>query len=317
MQSMRISLGGLAAVVLLAALPLAAHADVKVSVDQVVPPQGESCAVLGVTEITPYIYDGALHSFDVTVSDASYVVLSAEVGGVSVPFSQVSRWFDQSQGVRMHIDIESQYLLSDTPITVTLMSAHSGAQGATCIATVTSIVHAIPGASIPATPTSPSEVKPTAHAPESGAGYPWSHITYGTKPEPAAPATTAPATSSATSAPALITAIHSLGDLCATGSGPAKLWIILLVLYAVFVWFLVSQKRGVGESRDWSVALVVAAFLALLFFWYISAVCRTGSWAPIVATVIACAGLIALTQSDGKGTDLLLLQDAKKEEKKA
>lgn len=311
MQSMRGYLAGFAATALFSLAPLAAHADVAIHVDQVVPPQGESCAVLGATEIMPYIYDGALHSFDVTVSDPSYVVLSAEVGGASVPFSQVSRWFDQAQGVRMHVDIESRYLLNDTPITVTLMSAHSGPQGATCIATITSVVPAVSGAAIPAGPAAPSEPQPTVHAPQTQAGYPWSHITYGSKPKPAAPVPVKPATSSATSAPALVTAIHSLGDLCTAQSGPAKLWIVLLVLYAIFVWFLVSQKRGAGESRDWSVALVVAAFLGLLFFWYISAACRTGSWAPILATIIACAGLIALTQSEGKGTDLLLLEDPK------
>jgi hypothetical protein len=66
------------------------------------------------------------------------------------------------------------------------------------------------------------------------------------------------------------------------------------------------------ESSDWNVGLVVAGFLGLLFFWYVSAACRTGSWAPILATIIACAGLIALTQSGTADRAVLLLKDPKK-----
>jgi hypothetical protein len=282
-----------------------AHADTAVAVSQILPQGAQTCPVLGATDITPYIYDGMLDSFDITISDASYVAVAAQVGDTAVPFTQMTRWFDQQTGMRIHADLPSTNLASDLPITVTLVSAHAGNTPITCVAMLRAVVPAI----VPAQPTPSTPVTTgTSQTPSATtAQYPWSHISY---PTPSVTPHTKPS-NTGTSAPQLVTATHALGTTCGTQNGPTKLWVVLCVLYAVFVWLLASQA-GLGdkESRDWNVALVVAGFLALLFFWYISAACRTGSWAPILATVIACAGLIALTQSGGKGASILLLRDS-------
>ena len=285
------------------------HAATVVDVAQVLPQGAQSCPVLGATDVTPYIYDGALNSFDISITDASYVAISAQVGDMAVPFTQMTRWFDQQTGMRIHVDVPSTSLTEDTPITVTLVAAHAGNTTVTCVATLNAVIPAVQVAPVPTTPDTGTTGSATPVIPQPAPQYPWSQITYPKPVTSVTPHVTKPSVT-ATSAPQLVTATHSLGNTCGTQNGPSKLWVVLCVLYAVFVWLLASQT-GLGdrESRDWNVALVVAGFLALLFFWYISAACRTGSWAPILATIIACAGLIALTQSGTRGGNMLLLQD--------
>lgn len=293
-----------------------AQADTIVRVAQVLPPNGQACPVLGATDVTPYIYDGELHSFDISITDSAYVAVSAQVGGVGVPFSQVSRWFNGQTGVKLHVDIQPTPLTADLPITVTLVAPHAGTQGVTCVATLGAIVPAVHPARTVPEPVGQDGGVPSQHSPAYvPPQYPWSHISYqnnaSAKPVPTHPAATATA---ATSGASVVTATHALGNACTTVGGPARVWVILLVLYAIFTWLLASRMVMAGkESRDWNVALVVAGFLALLFFWYISAACRTGSWAPILATIIACAGLIALTQSSAGGEGGVLLLNKQKQ----
>lgn len=289
--------------------PSAAHAETNVQVRQVLPPSAQTCPVLGATDVTPYVYDGKLHSFDISITDDSYVALSASVGDEVVPFNFVSRRYDQQQGVRLHVDITPQPLYTDTAISITLLSAHPGGQSITCLATLTTVV--------PAAYSSGGQGSGTTGSAQTNQGYPWSNIQYGSGVSHAGNgqgtggSQVVTGTPTATSTAPLVTATHSLGDTCGTKNGPVKLWAILLVLYALFVWLLASRRITSGsDDQDWNVALTVAGFLALLFFWYVSAACRTGSWAPILATIIACVGLIALTQSGTKGGGMLLLRDA-------
>jgi apolipoprotein N-acyltransferase len=158
-------------------------------------------------------------------------------------------------------------------------------------------------------PVSGNNQAPMAGAP----AYPWGHVSYTQAPQKpvSKPATVAPAP--VKPIPTLVTATHSLGTVCTTGAGPTKLWALLLVLYAAFVALLASMRKKAGESElDWSIPLTVLSFLGLLFFWYLSAVCRTGAWAPIVATIIACAGLIVMTFEEEQD-NILLLEDTKKD----
>lgn len=273
----RLALYALTALFLVA--PGYSHAAVSVSAHQILPPDQQTCPVVGATDITPFVYDGALHSFDITVSDPSYVAIGAQVGDMAVGFNLITRWFDQNGGVRLHVDVPTTVLTADTPVAITLVSAHPGSRSITCVVTVTTVIPATTSNGHAGTGSSGSSSGP-ASAPGTSGGttshaqrpsYPWGHITYTTaKP---APQPTKPAATTTHIAP-LVTATHSLGDACLKAGGPAKLWGILLVLYAVFVW-IISIMRGKDiESSDWNVGLVVAGFLGLLFFWYVSAACR-------------------------------------------
>lgn len=279
-------------------VPGITHAATAVDVHQVLPPQGQSCPVLGATDVTPYIYNGNLNSFDISITDQSYVAIAATVGETPVPFQFISRWYDQGAGVRLHIDLAPYRLSQDTPITVTLISAHAGGTPVTCVAVLSTVLPA--AAPAPSHPVSGST---------GSTGYPWSNIGYGSGSQQHQ----GQGSTTASSGPMLVTVTHSLGGTCGTNNGPVRLWVVLLVLYAIFVWILASQKEEAWkDGRDWSVGLTVVGFIALLFFWYISASCRTGAWAPVIATLIACAGLIALTRSGTVGGNILLLKNGEK-----
>lgn len=299
--------------------PAASQAATSVATNQILPPGQQACPVVGATDITPYIYDGALNSFDITVSDSSYVAVGAQVGNTALSFNYTTRYEAPNGAVRIHVDVPTTPLVSDTPITISLVSAHPSNSPVTCVATVSTVLPAVPqqgSGTPPGSPVSSGGSGTTAQVPSTykpqAPQYPWSHIAY-TKPTPTKQPTTSPVKPIATATPALVTATHSLGNACVGAGAPARLWTILLVLYAAFVWLLTMMRGKAGESTDWNVALVVTGFLALLFFWYVSAVCRTGSWAPILATIIACVGLIALTQSTPATEETpLLLVDPKK-----
>ncbi|MEN9413493.1 MAG: hypothetical protein RLZZ342_580 [Candidatus Parcubacteria bacterium] len=309
-------------------IPVQAHAATQVAVDQVLPPQGESCPVVGASDVRPYIYEGALHSFDITISDSSFVAVAAQVGDQVVPFNQVTRYVDAQGALHLHVDVATNPLVSDTLVSVTLMSAYSGQSRATCTATVTSVVPAqvapvavppvtlpegnegayIPGAGDAEYPAQTTNESPVAVEPM----YPWGHVSYTETTQKPAPKPVTVTPAPVKPIPTLVTATHSLANVCTSGAGPAKVWGLLLVLYAAFVALLASMRKKAGESElDWSIPLTVLSFLGLLFFWYLSAVCRTGAWAPILATIIACAGLIVMTFEEEQDS-VLLLEDAKK-----
>src|SRR5262245_23671225 len=67
--------------------------------------QANACPQLGVSGLTPYIYNGALHSFEFNVTDASYVSIAGSVGGKDVPFYQMVRRAAPGGGLRVHVDI--------------------------------------------------------------------------------------------------------------------------------------------------------------------------------------------------------------------
>jgi hypothetical protein len=76
---------------------------------------------------------------------------------------------------------------------------------------------------------------------------------------------------------------------------------------------LCAQKFEVNSSvRDWNIGLILAVFAGLLIFWYVSAVCRTGAWAPALATAITIAGLLYTMLKADDTQEILLLKDGKK-----
>src|SRR6185503_20384579 len=107
---------------LLFCLPLHAHAETSVRVSGAIPPNADprNCSALQVSEVHPYIYDGALHSFEFTISNPSYVALGGSVGDESVDFQYITRWLDGNT-LRIHVDVASVSLANDLPLQVVLL----------------------------------------------------------------------------------------------------------------------------------------------------------------------------------------------------
>ena len=269
--------------------PQYTFASTSVAVRQVLPQNAQTCPALGVGDIHPYIYDGALHSFDISITDPSYVAISGEVDGTLVSLRQISRWRRADGTLRLHIDVPTTPLRRVVPISITLLSARPGGKAITCLAVISTSFPPVPVPAVPI-PIGKGETPPQAG-----------------RPTPTSAQTTKDASSSTAH---VVTATNVLGGTCGTPSGPVRLWTVLLVLYAMFATFLVLQKdKWLRMTREWDAVLIVGVFVALLLFWYLATSCRTSSWAPVVATLIACAGLMALMRGDDeKEKEVLLLK---------
>ena len=86
-----------------------------------------------------------------------------------------------------------------------------------------------------------------------------------------------------------------LKDICTAG-GAYRLWFILLVVYAVIVVATIlgqPQMPMAIRTQEWTAAIIVVPFLLLFAIWYFAESCRVSAWIPVIATLIALAGLAA------------------------
>lgn len=282
---------------------LAAAAEVSVQTAQLLPLGSNTCALANVSGFTPYVYNGSLHSFEFTVSDSSYVAIAASVGNTNVQFNQMTRRVEASGALRIHADLASQPVRNGLPISVTLISAKAGSP--VCITSVATTV----------TPSGDLIITPPAPAPSPAPVTPPTPGTTVPKPKPPAP-TPAPApststttqggakgTSTATSG-AILATQNILKDVCA-GAGADRLWFILLAIFVAIVAFAVfgqAQLPPAMRTQEWTAAAIVVPFLLLFALWYFVESCRTSPWVPVIATIIALAGLsIAFWERGVKG----------------
>ncbi|MEN9561596.1 MAG: hypothetical protein RIQ56_869 [Candidatus Parcubacteria bacterium] len=266
------------------------------------------CAV-SVTNFTPHVYDGALHSFDFEISDPAYVVLNARAGDSSYGFQYATRWMAEGSR-RIHVDVSSVDLLSrDAPIEVLLVSAQSGT---ICTTTYREVVPRV----LPPRPDSPisqSNNYPTTPVVPSPGD---SNTGSATGELPGSNGQEGEGGDSNQSGEAMfVGALHSLGNLCVTG-GSNRLWIVLIVLFALFTFVLMMQKTDLLgiKTLEWHSALLLLIFLGLIAFWYFSRACRAGSWVPIVAACITLCGLVGLFLYRKPAEDKVLFLENKRGE---
>ena len=240
--------------------PQRASAAVSVNVRQVLPPNAQTCPSLGVSDIRPYIYDGNLHSFDISTTDPSYVAVGGTVGDAALGFRTMTRWRNSDGSVRIHVDIENTRLDRAVPVSITLLSAHAGGHGATCLGAVSGIVGPITASSGSKT-TSTNASGVSVHAAQKYSGHaatPVSPSPYYKKDGWVRPASNgipgsgagSVGSSGLTLLPAgIVTSMHALGNTCAVPHGPSRLWSVLIVLYAAFALWAVLQSGGVSDRR--------------------------------------------------------------------
>lgn len=291
-----------------------------VSVNQILPPNAQTCPALGVSEVVPYVYDSALHSFDITLTDASYVGIGGTVNGAAVPFNQMTRWLNTDGTMRIHVDLPVTPLGDGANVSLSLISPHASNTAVTCAATVTATIAPTAPVTQPASPVAPTEGNDvpvytapayTPHTTENPTlAYPTIrpasiHIPTIKPPKPA--------TSTGVHFPglaSLVTANTAAGAACASPTGSARLWVVLIVLYAIFSAILYFQE-GIPSprTREWYVVAILAILAGLLLFWYLSAACRTGGWAPIAALIVAGISVLALLWKHPAAPQILLLED--------
>lgn len=307
-------------------LPLKASAlEIGTQTQQILPPGSNTCAPVTATNFTPYIYDGALHSFEFTLADPSYVAILGSVGNTPIPFQVMTRNVSPTGILRIHVDIATTPIVGTLPLRVTLLSARTGQP--VCLAAVSmsvgsgpvqnnNVISAIPQTvyTSPQTVyTSPNAVKPTTpRAPSVVAPT----ITASTSSNSTIVATSSGDKRVATVASSVTSTVQSpLRNVCSSDTSAYRLWLILLVLYALIVgaalWAEFPMSMPWARTPERIATVILLLLLLLLGFWYFSVSCRAALWMPLVAFLIAVLGLLAAFWNHPRVTQLLLVQDAK------
>ncbi len=300
---------------LLVAFPVRASAlEATAQTAQVLPPGGTSCTAVPVSNFTPYIYDGALHSFEFTLPDPSYVALLGSVGDTPLSFRLMTRRVDASGMLRVHVDIYTTPIVGTLPLQVTLLSAPSGK---VCLTTVSMsvgsgpvVVQNIPPV-VSTTPTTPSTVSATPN--QSSSVTPAPQPTSGS--EPVVSTTEHVLTTSTATGSVLGTLQNPFRNMCASDASSYRLWLILLVLYMLIVgaalWAEFPMSLAWARTPERIATIILVFLLLLLAFWYFSISCRAALWMPLVAFLVAVLGLLAAFWNHPRVTQLLLIEETK------
>lgn len=297
--------------IVLAAFPLKAFAlDASTQTRQVLPVGGNACAQVSATNFVPYIYDGALHSFEFTVSDPSYVAILGSAGNTSIPFNLMTRKTDASGVVRIHVDLSPTSVSGGLPVTVTMLSARSGSPVCLTVVSASAVsgLEIIPNAPSPTVPASPT----VSAAPSTPSVTP--------APKPSAsdpvPTTQKVLTTSTAMGSVVSTFQNPFKNMCSSDASAYRLWLVLLVLYMLIVgallWAEFPMSLPWARTPERIATIILALLLLLLAFWYFSISCRAALWMPLAAFLIAVLGLLAAFWNHPRVTQLLLVQETKK-----
>ena len=290
-------------------LPGLASAQVaNVRTIQLLPPGQNTCQTPTLLNVTPNVYDGTLQSFDVTISDGSYVGVLASVGTSQVPLQYMTRWSGGAGAVKIHVDTPTTPVNGALPVNLTVMSALPGQP--VCVTQVTFTVSGVGmtttqtggGAQTSGTgngtggQTSTNTTQPTNSGPASqtGTGSVTGTQTKGNTSSSSSLSGVGVGqayTGGLVAAGAPITGLRGLGNIC-IGSNAYRLWVILLLVYIIIAAMVVfAEPWFLEESVLGLTAAILVPLILLLGFWYFSAGCRAASWIPVVACLIAIVAL--------------------------
>lgn len=295
----------------------ASAAEVSSQTQQILPFGPNQCGQLPVTGFTPYVYDGALHSFDFVYPDASYVTIVGSVGNTSVPLNFMTRSIDSVGAVRMHIDIPTTPVAGGLPIRITLLSSHGVGQPI-CAATVSMTV-SVPATAPAAAPTTSVSPTPPTEAAHTSSEAP--QFTAASATETDSIDNTTPEVgekSAATTGTALVSVTKNLFDtVCASTSSVYSLWVTLLILYVLLVGALLWSKWPASwafiRSTEWRLTGTLLPLALLLALWYFSPACRGAGWLPLIAMLTAGFGaFMILRPQPPHSVQLLLIDETKK-----
>ena len=297
-----IAAGAVALFSLFVMLPVKASAlEVNTQTQQILPFGPNTCAPIQIGNFTPYIYNNNLSSFEFVVSDPAYVAVIGSVGNTSIPLRYMTRSMDVSGGIRYHIDINDTPIIGTVPVTVTLLSARTGAPVCASVISVNlgsgQVVSTPIYSGTPTTVTHPVKTIPVVTTPAattSGEG--------------------STATGTNAGAPVVSSGMENpLKGLCASEASAYRLWLILLVIYALIVggllWLEFPMSWSWAKTPERVASIMLLLLVLLLAFWYLSSACRAALWMPLLAFLIAILGLLAAFWNHPRVTQLLLIEE--------
>lgn len=283
----------------------ASAASISASTRQLTPGT-PTCTQPLAANFRPYAYDGDLHSFDIDISDKSYVAVGATVGETAVPFIQMRRVMLPDGSFRIHADIETTPLARSMPITIMLLAA-PGPSAPICLSQI--VIAATAAEASIAYEQIPQTTPVTGNYPRTTA-----------TPRKTAPATESSMSTTATSslkaasdsvAKAFTRAKDSVREnACGAGTNTSRLWFIFLVLYVLSLGAIALSRPPATEPYPlaWLVSAILIPLILLAAFWYVLSVCGVSAWVPILAVAAGIAGIVIALRgtSDDEGSLLLL-----------
>ena len=298
-----LALTSLLASVAMALAPIQVFAsEVSVQTVQLLPSNGGNCSQMVSSSITPYIYDGALHSFEFSVPDASYVAVVGSVGNTAVPFQFMTR-STINGALRIHVDIQTTPIpVAGLPVSVTLLSAKTGQPVCATIlvanikssdgfATIT------PDGTVIGTST-PTVATPTYTYPSTGGSMKPAHSNGG---KVSGSIGGGDSTGTQQGAPSNVTSagiakfFESFHNVCSAINGNAVgLWILLLVLFILIIFWAVQMETPVS-FMEWGlipVGMIFIPAILLLIYWFSVPVCRASWFIPVLILFILIVGVV-------------------------
>lgn len=277
---------------------------------QLLPVGGNSCAQLTVSSIQEYVQEGDLHSFEVTISNPSYVALFGTIGGAPLGFQYMTRDIMPNGQLRIHVDVPIE-MSHSSAISMTLLSAEGNM---TCMSTIAFGVTGVDGSSPVAAETDGSSTG-TGTTGTNGSNNGSSNPSQGSSPIKGGSNATpvqGTATSTASTTPAQGSLGNTLNKAC-DATGAYQLWFVLLALYVVIVALVALYEAALTRRSGYLPgALIVLPLLALLAFWIIAEGCRATGWMPVILLIIAAVGIATVYRTRYEVTKVIELPPAEK-----
>lgn len=290
----------------------ASAGEVVVGTVQLLPPGGANCQPLAVVNVTPYIYDGALHSYDVTVADPSYVAISTSVGNTAISMRQMTRRINTLGQARTHVDVQTTPIYGSLPVNMTLISAASGQP--VCMSVVSFNVEG--SAVMPPAPGSGSTTGGTG----TGVG---GTATGGTATGTATGSGTGTGTGTATGSGMGTGTAGTTGEepgswtsfvnaVCSSTNTSLQLWFVLLTVFLLITAAVaISEPSLMNRSLYLPGILIGIPLLVLLAFWLAVPDCRGAYWVPILALIVALGGALYAYRQRPEIANIIQLPPAK------
>lgn len=280
-------------------MPAAASAQALTQTLQVLPPGGNGCPILPLAGIVAHMNEGEINSFDVTVGNASYVAVLAEVGDTAVPFRYMTRFVHEGGFLRHHVDVDATAPGTGLPVSLTLLSSPQG--GPTCLSIISFSVAADGTIMAPGMTSGP--MKPVTDTVGGGSASP---------SKPVATSTTGSGTSTAPGvSPVAGGGLGRLQGLC-DGKGALQLWFLLLAIYVVIAALAALAKPPLVQRSIWTpLALILVPLAALLALWLFAPSCRAAGWIPAASIIVAIGALLVAFREQNPAIKIIPLPAAK------
>lgn len=245
-------------------------------------PPAPICSAPTITNFTPFVYEGELHSFEYSIlDDQPHLPLAVQIAGQQVPQRYVTIWDHKQPGARVvHVDVPFLDLDGSTNISVVNTQVSSGSSVPGCATSVQFQVNLpVDPQPIPQPPVTPPA---PPSGPTTGGGGVDAPDNNGDNGE-------TPATSTDNGGGGGVIAPPP-SDLCI--SAPLRVWVFLGMAALLIALISLAYMPRIAQSNALLAATILIPLILLLGVWYFFDTCRAYMWFPIAILLISLGTLV-------------------------